>query len=105
MAKKKEIVWAPLLEITSKKPPFQVRFSPKQRLNLIKNSRKGTNLGDIQDNVRKYNDESWRHHAELRRITRNQARKRKLMNDQKFISGTFIHISPKSYTRHTGFFK
>ena len=48
MAKKKEIVWAPLLEITSKEPTFQVRFSPKQRLNLIKNSRKGTNLGDIQ---------------------------------------------------------
>ena len=75
-----------------------------QRLFLIKNSRKGTNLGDIQDNVRKYNDESWRHHAELRRITRNQARKRKLMNDQKFISGTFIHISLKRFIVAHGLF-
>ena len=54
--------------------------------------RKGTSLGDIHDIKRKWSDEAWRHHAEHKRVTRNRARKRKLMNDQKFISGTIIHI-------------
>ena len=54
------------------------------------NFRKGTALGDLQDIVRKHQDESWRHHAEQRKISRNMARRRKVTNDQYFISGSFF---------------